>query len=67
MPVPERPSPERIRALIEEADRVRRETESIADVADHAMKQGKFWPDRRKACRFPRSESGRGADDDDGA
>jgi hypothetical protein len=41
-----------IRDLIEELDRVRRESERVRDHADRAMKN-LFWPDRRREPRFP--------------
>lgn len=63
-PRPERPKPERIRALIEEVDRVFRETESVTGGADQSMKQGQFWPERRKVTRFSQTEPGLGPDDD---
>lgn len=45
------PRPERIRALIEQIDRVCRESEDVSGDADQTMKHGAFWPDRRKAHR----------------
>jgi len=56
-----RPRPEHIRALIDEADRVFRETESTTSDADHTMKQGSFWPERRKTHRRQSTESVRGS------
>ena len=59
----ERQHPERIRALIEEVDRVFRETESVAHEVNHSMKRDPFWPERRKAVRVPRDATrGRGDD-----
>jgi hypothetical protein len=46
---------ERIRDLIEEVDRVRRESERTRDYAERAMKE-KFWPERRREPRFPSAE-----------
>jgi hypothetical protein len=43
---------EQIRALIEEADRVRRESERVRSQLDRSMKQP-FWPDRRRSPRIP--------------
>jgi hypothetical protein len=53
-------SPEQIRNLIEEVDRIRRETERVTSHVDLTMKRP-FWPDRRKSVRVPLSE-----DPDDG-
>ena len=43
---------ERIRALIEEVDRVRRESERMTNHVERSMKRP-FWPDRRKSMRIP--------------
>ena len=43
---------ERIRALIEESDRVRSESEEVSSQADRSMKRP-FWPDRRRSVRIP--------------
>jgi hypothetical protein len=50
---------ERIRDLIEEVDRVRSESERVRTRADRAMKQERFWPDRRREPRFPSSDEPR--------
>jgi hypothetical protein len=47
----DQPRSERIRAVIDEVDRVRREAESVAREVDQSLKQGAFWPDRRKVNR----------------
>lgn len=49
---------DRIRDLIEEVDRVRRESEQVRSHVDKAMKQP-FWPERRRHARVPGSESHR--------
>ena len=46
---------ERIRDLIEEVDRVRRESERTRGHAERAMKEP-FWPERRREPRFPISD-----------
>ena len=51
----DRYGPERIRALIEEIDRVRAESERVTDHLDKAMKQP-FWPERRRSVRLPESD-----------
>jgi len=43
---------ERIRALIQELDRVRRESERMTGHAERSMKSP-FWPDRRRSPRLP--------------
>ena len=43
---------ERIRALIDEVDRVRRESERVTNSIDRTMKLP-FWPDRRRTPRDP--------------
>jgi hypothetical protein len=43
---------EQIRALIEEVDRVRRESERMTSHVDRSMKNA-FWPDRRRSVRMP--------------
>ena len=47
---------EQIRALLEEADRVRREAERVTNQLDRSMKQP-FWPDRRQSTRLPDEDS----------
>jgi hypothetical protein len=46
---------DRIRALIEEVDRVRHESERMTSHLEHSMRNP-FWPDRRRSPRVPRSE-----------
>lgn len=48
----ERSRSEQIRALIEEVDRVRSESERVNTQVDRAMKRP-FWPDRRRTVRVP--------------
>jgi hypothetical protein len=48
----EDPRAERIRALIEEVERVRRESERMTSHAERSMKHP-FWPDRRRSHRMP--------------
>ena len=43
---------EQIRALIEESDRIRSESEQVRSQADRSMKRP-FWPDRRRSVRIP--------------
>jgi hypothetical protein len=43
---------EQIRALIEEVDRVRGESERMTSHVDRSMKNT-FWPDRRRSPRVP--------------
>lgn len=43
---------EQIRALIEESDRVRNESEQVRTQVDRSMKRP-FWPDRRRSVRIP--------------
>jgi len=43
---------ERIRALIDEVDRIRRESERLTNHAERAMKRP-FWPERRRSVRVP--------------
>lgn len=43
---------EQIRALLDEVDRVRRESEHLRSSANRAMKQT-FWPDRRRGPGDP--------------
>lgn len=50
-----RSSSEQIRDLIEEVDRVRGESERMRGHAERAMKSS-FWPERRRAPRFPSKE-----------
>jgi hypothetical protein len=45
------PSWEEIRGLIDRADEVCQESERTRDLADHAMRQRPFWPDRRRTAR----------------
>ena len=56
---------ERIRALIEEVDRVCEESESLTSRLDHSMKREAFYPDRRKNPRFPSAEPDRRSDGSD--
>jgi hypothetical protein len=51
----EDPRTDRIRALIEEVDRVRRESERITAHAERSMKRP-YWPDRRRSLRTPPPE-----------
>jgi hypothetical protein len=46
---------ERIRNLIEEVDRVRGESEQVRGHAERAMKEERFWPDRRQAPGYHRT------------
>jgi hypothetical protein len=46
---------DRIRDLIEESDRVRREGERIRGHADSAMRHP-FWPERRQSSRVAEKE-----------
>jgi hypothetical protein len=46
---------DRIRALIEEVDRVRHESERMTSHLERSMKNP-FWPDRRRSPRVPGSE-----------
>jgi hypothetical protein len=48
----DRARPEQIRALIEEVDRVRSESERMTSHVDRSMKHA-FWPDRRRSVRMP--------------
>ena len=50
---------ERMRDLIEQADRARSESERMRGDAERAMKD-KFWPDRRREPRFPTSDESHG-------
>jgi hypothetical protein len=43
---------EQLRALLEEIDRVRRESERVTSHLDRTLKQP-FWPDRRRTPRIP--------------
>ena len=43
---------EQIRALIEEVDRIRTESEQVRNQADRSMKYP-FWPERRRSPRIP--------------
>jgi hypothetical protein len=58
----ERSRSEQIRALIEEVDRVRSESERVNTQVDHAMKRP-FWPDRRRSVRLPDSPDRSDRDD----
>lgn len=49
---------DRIRDLIEESDRVRREGERVRRHAEDAMKSP-FWPERRRSTRFPSNDQPR--------
>ena len=53
---------EQIRALIEEVDRVRSESEQVRSEVDRSMKHA-FWPDRRRSVRIPGTPK---RSDDDG-
>jgi len=44
---------ERIRDLIDEVDRVRRESERVRGHAEDAMKREPIWPERRHSSRIP--------------
>jgi hypothetical protein len=59
MPGPDRPRPDQIRALIEEVDRLCRETETVTNQIDQSLKRDAFWPDRRKKSRHASTESDR--------
>jgi hypothetical protein len=48
----DRSQSEQIRALIEEVDRVRSESERMTSQVDRSMKNA-FWPDRRRSVRLP--------------
>jgi len=52
----ERSWSERIRDLIEDADRVRGESERTRGHADQAMKHP-FWPERRREPRFSSADT----------
>jgi hypothetical protein len=52
MPGEDRSRSEQIRALIEEVDRVRDESERMNTEVDRSMKRP-FWPDRRRSVRLP--------------
>lgn len=43
---------DRIRALIEEVDRVRRESERVTSHVERTLKRP-FWPERRRSSRMP--------------
>jgi hypothetical protein len=58
----DRSKPEQIRALIEEVDRVRSESERVRSQVDLAMKRP-FWPDRRRSARVPVSPDPTDRDD----
>jgi hypothetical protein len=47
---------ERIRELIEEVDRVRKESERVRGHVEDAMKRERIWPDRRQSSRIPPRE-----------
>ena len=51
----EDPRTDRIRALIDELDRVRRESERMTGHAEQSMKRP-YWPDRRRSLRTPSPE-----------
>jgi hypothetical protein len=46
---------ERIQAVIDEVDRVRRESERLTNHAERSMKRP-FWPERRRSLRMPPSD-----------
>jgi hypothetical protein len=48
----DRSQDEQIRALIEEVDRVRSESERVTGHVDRSMKHP-VWPDRRRSVRMP--------------
>ena len=48
---PKPPSWDEIRALIERADEVCRESEHLRDQFERARKRPEFWPDRRQPAR----------------
>lgn len=48
----DRSQSEQIRALLDEVDRVRRESERVTSSADRAMKRA-FYPDRRRPQENP--------------
>ena len=47
---------DRIRALLDEADRVRAESERVSSEIERALKQP-FWPERRRSLRIPAPHS----------
>ena len=53
-----------IRGLLEEADRIRRESERVRSQLDRSMKQP-FWPERRRTVRVPPVDDTRGRGDED--
>ena len=46
---------EKIRALIEEADRIRSESERMNNAVDRELNKAPFWPERRRTARVPES------------
>jgi hypothetical protein len=53
---------ERIQALIDEVDRVRRESERLTSHAERSLKTP-FWPERRRSHRLPPSDQPAGEHD----
>jgi hypothetical protein len=53
---------ERIRALLDEVDRICSESEQVMHQVDRAMKHP-FWPDRRRSSRIPVERERRSVDD----
>ena len=62
----EDPRTDRIRALIEEVDHVRRESERMTSHAERSMKRA-YWPDRRRSLRMPRLSGTSDHNDEDAA
>ena len=54
---------DRIRALIEEVDRVRHESERVTSHLERSMKSP-FWPERRRSPRIPPSDKPDGTGND---
>jgi hypothetical protein len=59
-----RTDPERIRALIEEVDRVCAEARLQTQRLSVAMHRGAFWPDRRHPRHWDAAELHRGKNDE---
>ena len=53
---------DRIQALIDEVDRVRRESERLTSHAERSLKTP-FWPDRRRSHRLPPPDQPEGDSD----
>jgi hypothetical protein len=62
----EDPRTDRIRALIEEVDRVRRESERMTSHAARSMKHP-YWPERRRSLRMPPSSDSSDRNSEDAA